>query len=163
MTIIEKIEQSIHDALDIKNAEGEVIRPFPFYYDTPQTLNIRLDNANFPCAFLHVVESGVADDTNGILRERVTCQVMFASPTVLDFDGIRNERIIDALKRIAFVWLQGLRKSNDLRLASDIQTRRLYASEDAILTVFGVTITIEEVDGISPCDEINAEDFDILY
>lgn len=163
MTIIEKLAQSIHDVLDIKNAEGEVVRPFPFYYDTPQTLNVRLDNANFPCAFLHVIESGTADDTNGILRERIMCQVMFANLTVLDFDGLENERIIDALKRIAFVWLQGLRKSQDLRLASNIRTRRLYASEDAILTVFGVTITVEEIDGISPCDVTNEEDFDIPY
>lgn len=153
MTIIEKIAKSVHDALDTRDGRGNVTEVFPFYYDTPETLNVRLDNATYPCAMMHVVESGVVSDTNGILRERLTCQVLFASPTVLDFDGIENERIIEPLKRAAFVWLQSLNRSYDLKIGTGTKTtQRLYATEDAILTAFGVTLEIEEVDGVSPCD-----------
>ena len=152
MTIIEKIAESVHEALDTKDACGNTERVFPFYYDTPETINVRLDHADFPCAFLHVIESGVLADVNGILKERLTCQVLFAAPTVLDFDGLENEEIIDDLKRAAFIWLQVLKRSGDLKLASVQNTQRLYATEDAIVTAFGVTCDIEEVDGISFCD-----------
>lgn len=152
MTIIDKIAASIHAALDVRNEQGEVVEAFPFYYDTPETVNLRLDQAQYPCAFMHVVESGTADDTNGIIRERLLCQMVFTAPTVLDFDGLENERIIDPLKHAAFVWLQEVRRSSDLRLASIESTERLYATNDAILTAFAVTVRIEEVDGVSPCD-----------
>lgn len=146
MTIIDKLKATIHRAL------GE---QFPFYYDTPNTLNLRLDNARFPCAFLHVIESGAVRNEVGILREQLTCQVLFTSPSSLDFDGIENERIINGLKHDAFVWLQVLNRNNVLTLDSIEGTTRLYATEDAILTAFGVTIRVTEIEGVSPCDVPN--------
>lgn len=143
MTIIEKLQQSVKDALGTS---------FPFYYDTPQTINLRLDNATFPCAFLHVIESGAVRNDIGILKERLTCQVLFTAPSSLDFDGVENEKIIDTLKRYAFVWLQVLQRSRELTLDEIQGTTRLYATEDAILTAFGVTVVVTEVDGISWCD-----------
>lgn len=152
MTIIEKIAASVHEALDTRGRDGKVIEVFPFYYETPETMNIRLDNAQYPCAYLYVVNSGTAIDENGIIREALTCQVVFTSTTVLDFDGLENERIIDVLKRAAFCWLQVLRRSSELRLRSIENTTRYYATHDAILTGFSVTVRIEEVEGISICD-----------
>lgn len=152
MTIIEKIACSIHAALDERDEAGEVVRTFPFYYDTPETINKRLDYAAPPCAFFHVVESGTAIDVNGIIKERLTCEVVFSDITTLDFDGIENERIIDELKRKAFIWLQVLRKSGILRIDTIVSTSRYYATEDAILTGFAVTIRVEDMEGISPCD-----------
>ena len=146
MTIIEKLKTTIHKAL------GE---QFPFYYDTPNTLNLRLDNARFPCAFLNVIESGAVRNEVGILREQLTCQVLFTAPSSLDFDGIENERIINGLKHDAFVWLQVLANNDLLDLDSIDGTTRLYATEDAILTAFGVTIRVTEIEGVSPCDVPN--------
>lgn len=146
MTIIEKLESTIHQAL------GE---QFPFYYDTPSTLNLRLDNARFPCAFLHVIESGAVRNDVGILREQLTCQILFTAPSNLDFDGIENERIINELKQNAFIWLQILNRNDLLTLDSIDGTTRLYATEDAILTAFGVTIRVTEIEGVTPCDVPN--------
>lgn len=146
MTIIEKLKATLQVALGAQ---------YPFYYETPQTMNLRLDNAHFPCAFLHVIESGAVRNEVGILREQMTCQVLFAAPTKLDFDGIDNERIINGLKHDAFVWLQVLNRNNVITLDSIEGTTRLYATEDAILTAFGVTIRVTEIDGISPCDVPN--------
>lgn len=152
MTIIEKIAASIHEALDTRNKCGEVVDVFPFYYDTPETINLRLDHATFPCAMMHVVESGIAVSDNGVLRERLTIKVVFANMTTLDFDGLENERIIEPLKRAAFCWLQVLRRSSELRLGADVETMRYYATNDAIVTGFEVTLRVEEIDGISICD-----------
>lgn len=138
MTIIDKIKQSVEQATGL-----------PFVYDTPQTLNVRLDNMELPCAMMQVVESGAVSDENGLIRERLTAMVLFADKTDLDFDGVQNEvEHLDAMKKQAFRWLLALRRSDALRLVDTGSTARYYASEDAILTAFGVTVTIEEVEGV---------------
>lgn len=138
MTIIDKIKLSVEQATGL-----------PFIYDTPQTLNVRLDNMKLPCAMMQVVESGAVADENGLIRERLTAMVLFADRTDLDFDGIQNEaEHLDAMKKQAFRWLLALRRSDKLILVDTGSTARYYASDDAILTAFGVTVTIEEVEGV---------------
>ena len=141
MSIIEKIKASV------ENATG-----LPFYYDTPQTLNLRLDSATYPCAMLHIVSSGAVEDTNGILRERLTVELLFATTSSLDFDGVTVERDeLDALKRKAFQWLLAIMRSHDLRLVSNNGTSRYYATDDAIVSAYGVNVTLEEVAGVTYC------------
>ena len=141
MSIIEKIKQSVVGATGL-----------PFYYDTPQTLNLRLDTAQFPCAMLHIVQSGAIQDQNGILRERLTIEVLFATLSNLDFDGLTVEaQELDGMKRKAFAWLQALMRSRDLRLVANNGTQRYYATDDAIISAYGVNVTIDEVKGVSPC------------
>ena len=67
MSVIDKIKNSVEQATGLT-----------FYYDTPQTLNVRLDRAQYPCAMLHILESGAVIDANGILRERLTIEMLFA-------------------------------------------------------------------------------------
>lgn len=142
MDIISKIKKSVVAATKL-----------PFYYDTPQTLNIRLDNARFPCAMLNIVESGAVADTNGVLHERLTINMLFVNLCELDFDGEDIERsTIDELKRYGLGWAASLYRSRDLRVVSLNGTSRYYATNDAICAAFGVNITIEEIDGFSACD-----------
>ncbi len=142
MSIIDKIKKSIEEATGLT-----------FYYDTPQTLNVRLDRATYPCAMLHILQSGAATDANGILRERLTIEVLFATTSHLDFDGIDVEaNEIDGLKKQAFKWLIKLLRSHDLRLVSVNGTNRYYATDDAIYSAFGVNVTLDEAQGFSKCD-----------
>lgn len=141
-SIIDKIKDSVTEATGL-----------PFYYDTPQTLNIRLDRATFPCAMLHILQSGAVVDTNGILRERLTIEMLFATTSTLDFDGADVERNeLNDLKIKAFQWLLNLYRSRELRLVSINQTNRYYATDDAIYSAYGVQVTIDEVQGVSKCD-----------
>ena len=142
-SIIQKIKESV------ENATGVM-----FYYDTPQTLNLRLDRATFPCAMLHIVESGAVQDTNGVLRERMTIEVLFATKSNLDFDGLEVENSeLNRLKIKAFEWLLALlRMKTELRCVSLNGTSRYYATDDAIYSAFGVNVTIEEIEGISKCN-----------
>ena len=147
MTIIDKIKNSITAATGL-----------PFYYDTPQTLNVRLDRATFPCAMLHILQTGTALDTNGVLRERITIEMLFTTVSNLDFDGTDVEKYeLDALKKKAFLWLVGLHRSHDLRVVSINGTSRYYATDDVIYSAFGVNVTLDEVQGISSCDIPPAE------
>lgn len=142
MSIIDKIKKSIEDATGLT-----------FYYDTPQTLNVRLDRATYPCAMLHILQSGAVTDANGVLRERLTIEVLFATTSHLDFDGVDVEaNEIDGLKKQAFKWLIKLLRSHDLRLVSINGTNRYYATEDAIYSAFGVNVTLDEAQGFSKCD-----------
>ena len=142
MSIIDKIKKSIEDATGLT-----------FYYDTPRTLNVRLDRATYPCAMLHILQSGAVTDANGVLRERLTIEVLFATTSHLDFDGVDVEaNEIDGLKKQAFKWLIKLLRSHDLRLVSINGTNRYYATEDAIYSAFGVNVTLDEAQGFSKCD-----------
>ena len=142
MDIITKIKNSVEGATGL-----------PFYYDTPQTLNVRMDNAEYPCAMLHIVNEGGVEDTNGIIRERLTIMVLFATTSSLDFDGVTVEaEELDAMKRKAFKWLLALRRSHDLRLLSNNGSKRYYATDDAIVSAYGVNVTIEEIEGVTACD-----------
>lgn len=141
MSIIGKIKQSITAATGL-----------PFYYDTPQTLNIRLDNAIYPCAMMHIIQSGAVVAENGIVRERLTIEVLFATTSHLDFDGLEVENNeLDVMKLKAFTWLLALYRSHDLHLSSINGTSRYYATDDAIYSAYGVNVTIEEVAGVSKC------------
>lgn len=142
MSIIDKIKNSVTEATGL-----------PFYYDTPQTLNLRLDRATYPCAMLHILQSGAVTDTNGILRERLTVEMLFATTSRLDFDGTDVEaNELDGLKRHAFKWLMKMLRSRDLRLVSINGTNRYYATDDAIYSAFGVNVTFDELQGYSKCD-----------
>ena len=142
MSVIEKIKHSITAATGL-----------PFYYDTPQTLNLRLDRATYPCAMLHILQSGAIVDTNEILRERLTVEMLFATTSDLDFDGTDVEKNeMDGMKLLAFQWLLALYRSRELRLVSINGTNRYYATDDAIYSAYGVQVTIDEVQGVSKCD-----------
>lgn len=147
MSVIEKIKNSITAATGL-----------PFYYDTPQTLNMRLDSATYPCAMLHILQSGAIVDTNGILRERLTIEMLFAMTSNLDFDGTDVEKNeLDGMKLLAFQWLLALYRSRELRLVSINGTNRYYATDDAIYSAYGVQVTIDEVQGVSKCDYLKVE------
>lgn len=142
MSIITKIKNSVEAATGLS-----------FYYDTPQTLNYRLDRVTFPCAMMHIAQSGTITDQNGILHERLTISVIFATTSRLDFDGLSvEENEIDGLKQKAFLWLVSLKNNHDLRLISENGTERYYATDDAIFSAFAVNVTIEEISGVSKCD-----------
>lgn len=148
MTIIDKIEESI------KGATG-----LPFYYDSPETLNQRMSGSSqkrpwvFPCAMMNILKSGAVQDQNGILRERLTVEVLFATKSDLDFDGVQVEACeINQMKVHAFTWLLALMRSRVLRLVSLNGTNRYYATDNAIYSAYGVNVTIDEVQGFSPCN-----------
>lgn len=140
MTIIDKIKNSV-----------ESITGMQFIYESPQTINTRLDNMPMPCVFMNIIDQGVAIDDNGIIREQMTIQVMFCDLCELDFDGIDAERILDRLKKIAFSWVAKSMSSTEFKVKAILGTNRYYADNDAIVCAFSVSLQIEEIDGVSKC------------
>lgn len=146
MNVITKLKQSI------EGATGLV-----FYYDTPQTLNVRLDRAKFPCAMLNILQTGAVVTDNGIIRERLTIEVLFVTNSNLDFDGETVERDeLDKMKLYAFTWLLALMRGGDFKLAAINGTSRYYATDDVIFSAYGVNVTIEELQGVSQCTIVDS-------
>lgn len=145
MSIIEKIKNSVESATGLT-----------LHYDTPETLNQTIETAAFPCAMLNIIQSGAVTDANGIMRERLTIEVLFSQLSSLDFDGVTVEREeLDAMKKHAFKWVQSLMRSRDLKLISNNGTNRYYATNDMIISAYGINVTIEEIEGIAPCYDEN--------
>ena len=143
MTIIDKIKNSV-----------ESVTGMQFVYESPQTINTRLDNMPMPCAFMNIIDQGVAIDDNGIIREQMTIQVMFCDLCELDFDGIDAEKILDRLKKIAFSWVANAMSSTEFKFKEILGTNRYYADNDAIVCAFSVSLQIEEIDGVSKCTNL---------
>lgn len=144
MNIIRELKESIEKAVNI-----------PFVYGSAEDINRALDNAVFPCAIAVLIQQGAVTDENGILRERLTFVVSFAELTQFDFEAMENEDIIERCKFRAFAWLQALRSNDKINLISVNNSTRDYIEYDAIITGYGVNITIEEAQGIGACDVVD--------
>lgn len=138
-SIIDKVIDSIKDAFEKKLA---------VYYHNEKTLNLVLDNADFPCAIVYLIERGDVVEENGVLKEKCTFAVHFIEPSEFDFNSIENEEIISRCKERCFEWIYSLNRNADIEIENVINSQRSYEAFDAILTGFGVLIEIKELTGI---------------
>lgn len=145
MTIVEKIRASI------QAVHGD---NFPVYYHDEPTLDIKADEMDFPCAFMQLLTRGNADNTSGQVREVVTAAVFFVEPqTDFDFDADENEKIIDRCKKRAFKWYAANPMDEYVTIQTVEETSRAYQRFDAILTGYGLLARIEEIEGVTNCEE----------
>lgn len=144
-SIIDKIKESVESVI----GDGR------FYYNDGNGLNIELDNANFPCAFAQLVETGTLNDELGNYHERVTIGIFFADVADTSLEPLPNERILTALKQNAFAWLASLRTNDELTLVDVMGTDRVYIQSDRFdvrLTAFVLNVQLEEVKGFGVCN-----------
>lgn len=124
----------------------------PFYYGMAEELNKLLDNADYPCALAVAVNQGNVVQENGQFKECITFVLSFADLTEFDFDSLENEDIITECKERAFKWLSSMQSNGDIRVASINGTTRDYIAYDAIITGYGLNVTLDEVRGVGRCD-----------
>lgn len=144
-SVIDKIKESV-EAVIGKNR---------FHYNDGDGLNIDLDNADYPCAFARLVETGALEDSLGQFHERVSIGVFFADVADPCLEPMPNEQILTECKQRALTWLATLRNNDDLTLASLNGTDRVYIKSedfDVRLTAFVVNVTLEENRGYGLCD-----------
>lgn len=144
MTIVEKIIASI---------QAELGADFPVYYHDDPTLNLMTQTMEFPCALLILLTNGRTVQEAAQVKERVTAAVFFVEPSQFDFDAVQNEAIIDRCKRRAFRWLGGLGSDPWLSLEATNNTSRTYNRYDDILTGYGVSVDLVELNGFDGCEQ----------
>lgn len=152
-TVVDKIIASIGDA--VKRDNGKAI---PVYYHDEPDLNLIADAMDFPCAFVQLLSTSSADYEAGQLKETVTAAVFFVEPSEFDFDAVENERIIERCRRRAFRWLLALPNDKYFSVVSVNRMQRAYERFDAILTGFGVMISLRELEGFIECLENTQQD-----
>ncbi len=144
MNIVEYIKDSVERAgcAFVYNAEGEtndvVARTPEFAYEPPVVL-------------CYLLKNGTIEQVGGSWVERVNVALFFSKVADYDFDGLSNEELLELCKRYAQRWLQSLVGSPVLRLVSVNSTERVYNTTTDILTAYAVNVTIEEVQGLTPC------------
>lgn len=145
MTIVDKIINSI------KAVHGD---DFPVYYHDDPTLNLMTSQMEFPCALVMLLTRGSVPNIGGQLKEQVSAAVFFVElQDGIDFDAVKNERIVDRCKHRAFAWLQSLTSSYDLEMVNEAQSTRVYDRYDDILTGYGVQAELREIMGFTGCPE----------
>lgn len=138
MTIVDKIICSIKAAL------GD---DFAVYYHDEEELNLMTQTMQFPCALFYLLTNGKADAEAGQMKERVTAAVFFVEPSQYDFNAVENEIIIDRCGSRCFAWLLSMNGSADIEVYSINRTERVYDRFDDILTGFGVSVDLKELQG----------------
>ena len=144
-SIIDKIKKSVE----------AIIGDGRFYYNDGDGLNIDLDNADYPCAFAQLVETGMVQDSLGNYFEQVSIGIFFASTADPDLEPLANERILTDLKKHAFQWMFSLRNNDEISLGDVRGTDRVYIKSDQFdvrLTAFVVNVTITENHGFGVCE-----------
>lgn len=155
MTIVDKIINSIHAALDwdetVSDGNGgntTVHHTFPVYYHDDPTLNLMTSDMDFPCALVQLLTQGRIVQEGGQAKEVVSAAIFFVEPSQFDFDAVENEAIIDRCKDKAMTWLLSLPASEYIQLAELTRTTRVYDRYDDILTGYGLLADIQELNGI---------------
>ena len=136
MNIIEKIQASIFNATGLQT-----------YYDSAKRLNYTLDNAEFPCVFLHLLTQSNVQNNAGMLCERITINAYFVNTTEFDFESYSNEDIIAICKATAMQWVNALKTDSELKIVSLAQMGRSYDQMAVNITGFVLGIVLEEING----------------
>jgi len=142
--IIRKIKTSIETATGI-----------PFIYGGNHAVNTLIETAPLPCAIAYLVDNSQVVDEAGILHERLNIAVFFVNKTNFDADSLDNEDVIDTMKKKAFIWLQSARQRmnvDGLKIGVVGNAQRIYDEFDVIVTGYGITVPIDEIEGVSQCD-----------
>lgn len=143
MTILEKIKNNVEEMAGL-----------PFVYGSGGEINRALDNAPLPCVFSYLMIQGSVNDENGILHDRVQMAFFFVDKTRFDFDAMENEEIIDRMKKRAFAWYNKNRVADGLRFGAIANSQRVYDEiADATVTGYALNVEVEEIDGVSHCNE----------
>lgn len=133
----------------------EAATGLPFVYGGNQEVNVLLENAPLPCAMAFLVDSSQIIAEAGALRERINIAVFFIDKTDFDCDSVENEDIIGTMKRQAFVWLQKAlqrTQADGIKVGEVTNAQRIYDQFDTIVTGYGITVPIEELQGVTQCD-----------
>lgn len=127
----------------------------PFLYGGNAEINTIIDKAPLPCALAYLVDNSQIVEEAGAMRERLNIAVFFVNKTHFDCDSLENEDVIDTMKKQALVWLQVARReavNNGYILNSISNAQRIYDTFDVIVTGYGVTVQIDDVEAITQCD-----------
>lgn len=145
MTVVEAIKQSVE-------RQG-----MAFLYHNGGEVNELVSreaayrDSELPVAICHLLTNGSMQNAAGVWVERVQVAMFFSRLSEYDFNGERNEQVLERCKVAAQRWLHSLSSDENLRLVGVNSTERVYNSTEDIITAYAVSVTIEELHGVGVC------------
>lgn len=144
MSIIDKIKESVE------------ARGLAFEYGAGDDLNEVISKHDFDggkLCYCTLMTTGTATmDVTGRWHDQVQIALFVVDKTDYDPEAIENERIIDDCKREVFKWLVSVKNSTSFKVVSVNGSQRVYDEFDDIVTGYGIQATIEDKQGVGPCD-----------
>ena len=134
----------------------EQITGIPLIYQSEEMVNFLVGEKPVPVGIWYLLQDGqiVSDSASGTIRERIQARIYVGDLTELDFEAIKNEKIIDKCKKILFNFIAQLKSNNELEVESINLSRRFYLHTDEILTGYMVDVTISELSGFNKCNYV---------
>ena len=88
------------------------------------------------------------------VKDKPEAQIGFLCSTEFDFDTVENDNIIEAMKRLCARFIKHLNESKYFeQIEGEIRYQVLYDHLDQNVTGIVITPPLEELDGISLCDD----------
>lgn len=116
--------------------------------------NVSLDNVRKPTIVYVLPPSGSIDITWKDVKDSPNSQIAFVCNTKFDFNGVENDGIIEAMKRLCIRFILSLNSSGLFSpISGNLTYRVLYDYLDVNVTGIVIEPTLVEVKGISICDE----------
>lgn len=92
------------------------------------------------------------------VKDKPEAQIGFMCSTDFDFDTVENDNIIEAMKRLCARFLKELNKGKYFEpIEGEIRYQVLYDHLDQNVTGILITPPLEELEGISLCDDFFVE------
>lgn len=116
--------------------------------------NVALDKMSKPTIIYVLPPSGSLHFTWREVLDRPNAMIGFVSPTDFDFDGAKNDGIVEAMKRLCIRFIRALNNSGYFQdLEEDIQYQVLYDHLDENVTGIVISPTLTEEEGVNLCNE----------
>lgn len=117
--------------------------------------NVELDHIDKPTIVYVLPPSGTLTFKWNEVKDAPNSQIAFVCTTNFDFDGKENDGIIEAMKRLAIRFVKALNESGLFEvIEGDVLYQVLYDHLDQNVTGIVLTLTLEEVKGVSLCSDV---------
>ena len=116
--------------------------------------NVELDKIEKPTVIYVLPPSGTLTFKWNEVKDAPNTQIAFVCVTDFDFEGSKNDGIIEAMKRLAVRFVKALNESGLFEpIEGDVLYQVLYDHLDQNVTGIVLTLTLEETKGISICTD----------
>lgn len=117
--------------------------------------NVGIDGITKPTVVYVLPANGTFDVRWHQVKDKPETFIAFLSNTEFDFDGVKNDSIIEAMKRLAIGFVRALNQSGYFQqIEGDLPYQVLYDHLDQNVTGIVITPILEEVEGVVICDGI---------
>lgn len=117
--------------------------------------NVELDHIDKPTVVYVLPPSGTLSFKWNEVKDSPNTQIAFVCVTDFDFEGSKNDGIIEAMKRLAIRFVKALNESGLFeQIEGDVLYQVLYDHLDQNVTGIVLNLTLEEVKGVSLCSDM---------